>query len=290
MKKMILKVTIPLLALTLAGCNTNNQKDTKTSSSVKTEKKQQSSTKKAKNSSSKNASASASSNVSSSQPATSSSSAASSSSTTPSQPTTEPRIVTLNSALNRTLGHVLLPQKDGLGQGSDKLNARYTGNSANFTVYYSVGNSAKPLNDPSLQNETPYATLTKKTYGSAAQAQAAINYHPASDQQGLPSVDLGHNIQGYVDSGAGQRYLYWNEGKWSLAVHAAAVNGEDPTATAKSIVELLEKYYLPAPNTLAAGEFEVSGQKKLTWQDGNTTYTLAGPSAETIIAMAASMR
>ncbi len=283
MKKVLLNVSIASVALLLWGCGTNNNNSSQdTSSKTKTEKKEP------KKSSSKKA-VHKSSTVSSSSSANAASSA-SSANQGQQDKSSESRIETLNSALNRSLGHVLLPQRDGLGEGSANLNARYTGNSANYTVYYSVGNSPKPLNDPSVQNEVPYATLYKKTYDSASAAQGGINYHPASEDQGLPSVDLGHNITGHINAGAGQRYLHWNEGRWSLAVHAAAVNGEDPAPTAKTIVNLLETHSLPVPNTIAAGEFEVSGTNKLTWQDGNTVYSIQGKSAETIIKMAESMK
>lgn len=289
MKKTILKVTVATLALFLAGCGSGTQqKDVakNSSTSVKTEKKASSEQTSAKSSSTTNASSTVS--ASSSSQATSSSQASSSSSS--GSQSSEPRILTINSALNRTLGHVLLPQVDGLGQGSADLNARYTGDSSNYAVYYSVGKEPLPLNDPAVQKETPYATVTKKTYSSAAAAKAAVNYRSGADDQGLPKVNLGHNISGTIDAGAGNRYLHWNEGKWSLVVHAAAVNGEEPTAKAKQIVELLEKSYLPAPNTVGSGEFEVSGTNKLTWQDQTTVYTVSGPSAETVIAMAASMK
>lgn len=290
MKKTILKVTVAFLALTLAGCGTtkdNSKSDSSTS--VKTEKKQAKKTASTSNSQKK------SSETASSQTSQAPASSSSEGSTTNNgqqqvPPTNEPRLVTLNGDLNRTLGHVLLPQKDGLGQGSSRLNIRFSGDSANYVINYSVGSKARPLNDLALQNETPYATLTKKTYSSFAQAQAAVNYHSSSDDQGLPKVDLGHDISGAIDAGAGNRYLHWNEGKWSLVVHAAAVNGEDPKPMAKQVVELLESYYLPAPNSVGAGEFEVSGDNKLTWQDGQTVYSLKGQSVQTIITMAASMK
>lgn len=290
MKKTILRVTIAFFALSLAGCGTTNDNAKSSSTtSVKTEQK------KDKKSVSKRSAQKKSDKTSSSQSSLASSSVSSQSSSSSngqqSEPSTnEPRLVSLNGDLNRSLGHVLLPEKDGLGQGSSKLNIRFSGDSANYVINYSVGSKARPLNDPALQNEVPYATFTKKTYGSFDDAKAAINYHSGSDDQGLPKVGLGHNISGVIDSGAGNRYLHWNEGQWSFVVHAAAVNGEDPTSMAKQVVELLESSYLPAPKSVGAGEFDVSGNNKLTWQDGQTVYSLTGKSARTLITMAASMQ
>lgn len=297
MKKTILKVTVAALTLLLAGCGSGTkQKDVAKNSSTSVKTEQTSSHKAKKHASSSTSSKKTSSSVKDSSQTGSNGSTGSNNNGNQGgghseAPTNnEPRLVTINSALNRTLGHVLLPQADGLGQGSANLNARTTGDSANYTVYYSVGNRPLPVNDPAVQNEIPYATVSKKTYGSVAAAKASINYRSGAGEEGLPKVDLGHNISGTIDSGAGNRYLHWNEGQWSLVVHAAAVNGEEPTAKAKQVVELLEKYYLPAPKTVASGEFEVSGGNKLTWQDQTTVYSVTGPSLETIIIMAASMK
>lgn len=289
MNKTILKVTVAFLALTLTGCGAQSQDQASSSSStsVKTEKKQEQKQDKkqsAKSSSQKDPQKETSSQTSGNM----ASSQSSSNSNSRPVPNNESRLSRLNADLNRTLGHVVLPQNDGLGQGSSQLNIRFTGDSNNYTVYYSVGNKARPLNDPAIRNEAPYATLSKKTYGSFAAAKAAIDYRSGDGDQGLPTVDLGHDITGTIDSGAGNRYLHWNEGQWSLVVHAAAVNGEDPQPLAKQVVELLENSYLPAPNSVAAGEFEVNGNNKLTWQDGKTVYSLEGKSVQTIIAMTAS--
>ncbi|MBN7273994.1 hypothetical protein GNF18_02245 [Ligilactobacillus pobuzihii] len=289
MNKTILKVTVAVLALTLTGCGAQSQDQASSSSStsVKTEKKQEQKQDKkqsAKSSSQKDPQKETSSQTSGNM---ASSQSPSNSNSRP-VPNNESRLSRLNADLNRTLGHVVLPQNDGLGQGSSQLNIRFTGDSNNYTVYYSVGNKARPLNDPAIRNEAPYATLSKKTYGSFAAAKAAVDYRSGDGDQGLPTVDLGHDITGTIDSGAGNRYLHWNEGQWSLVVHAAAVNGEDPQPLAKQVVELLENSYLPAPNSVATGEFEVNGNNKLTWQDGETVYSLEGKSVQTIIAMTAS--
>ena len=164
MKKTILKVTVAFLALTLAGCGTtkdNSKSDS--SNSVKTEKKQVKKTASTSNSQ-KKASKTASSQTSQA-PARSNSQGSTTNNGQQQVPSTnEPRLVTLNGDLNRTLGHVLLPQKDGLGQDNSRLNIRFSGDSVNYVINYSVGGKTRPLNDPALQNETPYATLTKKTY------------------------------------------------------------------------------------------------------------------------------
>src|SRR5699024_1041830 len=137
MKKTILKVSVAALTLFLAGCGAGTkQKDVakNSSASVKTEQTTSHKTK-------KQASSSTSSKETSSVVKDSSQTGSTGGSTgsnnngnqgggqSKAPATNEPRLVTINGALNRTLGHVLLPQADGLGQGSANLNARTTGDS-----------------------------------------------------------------------------------------------------------------------------------------------------------------
>lgn len=188
-----------------------------------------------------------------------------------------------------------MPTTPGLATTNGHLNVRYSGNASSYTIYYSVGYTAKRLNDPTLSSQTPYLILSKKTYASKAAAAQAIRHYDDSSTAGLPTVDLGHGLTGTIDAGAGQRYLTWKEGHWQLTVHAAAVNGEDPVPTARHIVELLEQFYLPAPDDRGTGTFEVSvgdGQRPqvLTWMRGNVVYTMEAHSIDTLVQMAASFK
>ncbi|MBP5845490.1 hypothetical protein J8137_23915, partial [Lactiplantibacillus plantarum] len=63
------------------------------------------------------------------------------------QPTATTRLAALNQQLTKTLGkQALVPQVDGLTSGSSKLNMRYSGDTANYTIHYSVGQQAQPFN------------------------------------------------------------------------------------------------------------------------------------------------
>ncbi|WP_294545198.1 hypothetical protein [uncultured Limosilactobacillus sp.] len=307
-----------ILAMLLTGCGsstTSSQKDTSSSSSVKTAKQHSNAKKTAKQAASQSSQSISSSPTTQSSSSTQSSASQSSStasssaagSTTNSltgqtkssdvNPTGSDvqRLTAFNQSMRSKLGkNVLLPTTSGLSTSNGHLNVRYSGNADSYTIYYSVGYTAKSLNDATLSSQIPYLVFNKKTYASqSAAAQAIRNYD--LDTSGLATVDLGHGIKGMIDAGAGQRYLTWKEGKWQLTVHAAAVNGEDPLPTAQHIVALLEQYYLPAPDDRGTGTFEVSvgdGERPqvLTWMRGNVVYTMEAHSTDTLVQMAASLK
>lgn len=286
------KILIMLAAsLLLTGCSQSN-KSTSSESAAGSSKVSQ------KSSSSKKASSKSSSvkkSVSSSSTSASSSSASSKASGWNQTTSNAARLSTFNSEIKKQLGSVLLPSVTGLASDSGYLNVRYSGNSSSYTVYYSVGYTAKTLNDPSLSGQTPYLVLTKQTYASASAAQAAVeNVQSKSNLQGLPTTNLGSGITAWTDAGAGQRYVTFNEGNWQFTVHGAAVNGEDAEATAKNLVALLNSYYLPAPDK-GKGTFEVSmadGEtpQTLTWAKGSSLYKLQAHSTDTLIKTAASLK
>ncbi|KRM11464.1 hypothetical protein [Lentilactobacillus farraginis] len=274
----------------LSGCNSNKQgqgsNDNSSSSKVSKSSKAD-----MQNSSSDQAASSTDQSQSSSQSAGSNTDSASSS-----QSTTGSRISTLNNQIAQKLGNVKLPSADGLSSGSANLNIRYAGNQNNYAFYYSVGNQALNLNDSAIQKETPYATFQKKTYATQSQAAAAVDYSQVSTNKGLPKVKLNSKITGYENAGGGQRYIAWNEGRWSITVHGSVVNNTDPKKTAVQAANLFEQYMLPAPQKYGAIEFNVHSSndhtrdQTITWQDGLSVYTLKAADMNTAIQMAASVK
>lgn len=201
------------------------------------------------------------------------------------------RLSELNASIRNKLGNVLLPSSNGLDSSPGYLNMRCTGDSNNFSVDYIVSYNPYGLNDGAVSGHVPYATFSKKTYDSEGAAANDVPYQPSDSSSGLPKVGLGHGITGVMDSGAGQRYLQWNEGRWSFVVHASAVAGEDPVPTAQHVVDLLERYYLPAPDTKGGGQLEAAASENvLTWNRGNVLYTLKGKNIDTLVKMAASVK
>lgn len=103
---------------------------------------------------------------------------------------------------------------------------------------------------------------------------------------------LGSGVQGTIDRGAGQAYLTWQAGRWSVTVHASPVMGQDPVAMSKQLVALFNQYSLPIPSQVGAGNFDVTDNglnQTITWQEGAILYKISARSAETAIKMASSM-
>ncbi|MFT8909335.1 MAG: hypothetical protein ABF908_10870 [Lentilactobacillus diolivorans] len=259
-----LAVGLLLVVGSLSGCNSNKQSQSQHSSSSKIS----------------NASKMDMQNSSSSNQSTTNSS----------------RIDSLNHDLTQKLGNVKLPTNDGLTTHNGKLNIRYSGKQANYQILYSVGNQALDLNATQTAKQPPYASFQKKTYGSTSAAAGAIDYTKPSQNKGLPKVKLSNKVTGYENAGGGQHYLLWNEDNWSLAVHGSVVNHTDPKPTAVQTVKLLESYTLPVPNSYGAIQFNVHAAKdhlrdqSISWQDGQTVYTLKGTDINTAITMAASVK
>lgn len=143
-------------------------------------------------------------------------------------------------------------------------------------------------NAPS-QDSNPNAQT--KVFNNQTQAASYIanqpGYTTGKAQQGLPTVNLGYGITGTLNSGAGQQMLQWNEGNWSFTVRASAVQGQNPTPTAKQIVSELENVYLPAPQNHGVGTFDIATNTyTLRWQKNNKVYSVSGSSPSDVIAKA----
>ncbi|WP_195480241.1 hypothetical protein [Lactiplantibacillus plantarum] len=282
------------LAVLLVGCSSPTHQDSKTSQTTTSAKATVSSTQKKTKATSSTSSRPQAATTHSSKTARERASAANKSVT---QPTATSRLAALNQQLTKTLGkQALVPQVDGLTSGSSKLNMRYLGDAANYTINYSVGQQAQPFNAAAVVDETAYATVTKTTYATTNAAAQQVGYRDNKFTAGLPTVDLGHQITAHIDAGAGQRYIMWNEGRWSLTVHANMMHEDAGVALAKQAVATFEQVYLPAPQSVGAITFDAisSGSGPLDqviqWQAGKVVYQVKAQEMATAIKMAASMQ
>ncbi|TYA04653.1 hypothetical protein FXE15_08085 [Lactobacillus sp. CAB1-7] len=282
------------LAVLLVGCSSPTHQDSKTSQTTTSAKATVSSTQKKTKATSSTSSRTQAATTRSSKTARERASAANKSVT---QPTATTRLAALNQQLTKTLGkQALVPQVDGLTSGSSKLNMRYSGDAANYTIHYSVGQQAQPFNATAVVDETAYATVTKTTYATTNAAAQQVGYRDNKSTAGLPTVDLGHQITAHIDAGAGQRYIMWNEGRWSLTVHANMMHEDAGVALAKQAVATFEQVYLPAPQSVGAITFDAisSGSGPLDqviqWQAGKVVYQVKAQEMATAIKMAASMQ
>ncbi|MEG1504055.1 MAG: membrane lipoprotein lipid attachment site-containing protein [Enterococcus sp.] len=157
-------------------------------------------------------------------------------------------------------------------------------------VNYYIVDKETPFNDASLNNQTPIAQYQRQTYASNAEAQSAVgqNYDPNGQQ-----VDLGHNITGYQNSGAGSTYLTWKEGNWSIGVQANNLEQENPVPFAKQVVEYLEGAFLPVPQTVGQISLRVSASdyqsNRIAWQNNQAVYTIMNSDGMNGLKMAVSM-
>ena len=151
-------------------------------------------------------------------------------------------------------------------------------------------NNSQSNQQVAAQNDQNANNAQTKEFNNQAQAASYVTNQPGyttGNQQGLPTVNLGDGITGTLNSGAGQQMLQWNEGNWSFTVRASAVQGQDPTPTAKQIVNELQTVYLPAPQNHGVGTFDIATNTyTLTWQKNNKVYSVSGSSPSDVIAKA----
>lgn len=151
-------------------------------------------------------------------------------------------------------------------------------------------NNSQSNQQATAQNNQNANNAQTKEFSNQAQAASYVTNQPGytpGNQQGLPTVNLGDGITGTLNSGAGQQMLQWNEGNWSFTVRASAVQGQDPTPTAKQIVNELQTVYLPAPQNHGVGTFDIATNTyTLTWQKNNKVYSVSGSSPSDVIAKA----
>ncbi|ARY91971.1 MULTISPECIES: hypothetical protein [Lacticaseibacillus] len=279
MKKTLLVLPVLLLVFA-AGCGQSNQSSNSQKESVKTSQTSHKTKKASAKKSNGKTSASQSSAQSSSQIAASTTSqtgqkaaTAASSGTT----SNDQRLATLKRAVFNQIPNAKWPASYPVAN-SQHLNIFATGDQANYSIFFSPGQSALPYNDPTLQNINAELAIQKKTYASAADAQAQVA--PARSTQELRQVAIGDGIYAASQGAAGSSYLTWNEGRWTVTVKASAVNGEDPLPLAKQAVAWFAKNALPVPDTHGTVDLAVTDantrQNQITWTEGNALYMISG--------------
>ncbi|KPN95909.1 hypothetical protein [Lysinibacillus sp. ZYM-1] len=150
---------------------------------------------------------------------------------------------------------------------------RTEGNQVDIIFYESKENM--PINDIRLKKSaTVIGRLIVKQYKNAEGASAQIAFDNFS-QNGGQKVDLGYNIKGYQDAGAGSLWTGWNEGRWAIATHTRTDNPEAGIKLAKQVVEYLESHMLPIPKQYGMAQLDVYQTGNLiVWQDKKLVYTL----------------
>lgn len=281
-RKQVLGLLLASAAL-LAGCGSQGQEQ---SQSQEKSSQASSQSQKKKSTSSRASSKSAASSAASSGKTTSS---RASSKSAPSS--TASRMSSLTAQLRTQLPGMLLPTVDGLGQGSENLNARWTSSASQNVIYYSVGNSPFPLNASQVAKEKPYAVLTENK--NVTDASSLINYQ--EPKSGLPTVKLDGQVTGTEEGAAGSTYLQFNQGQWSFVVRASQVQGQEALPTAKALLKLYQQYGLPASGSNASVQVDVgeslgSLNTVITWSKGSSVYQMKAHSTETAFKMLKSLQ
>ena len=279
-RKQVLGLLLASAAL-LAGCGSQGQEQSQEKSSQASSQSQ-----KKKSTSSRASSKSAASSAASSGKTTSS---RASSKSAPSS--TASRMSSLTAQLRTQLPGMLLPTVDGLGQGSENLNARWPSSASQNVIYYSVGNSPFPLNASQVAKEKPYAVLTENK--NVTDASSLINYQ--EPKSGLPTVKLDGQVTGTEEGAAGSTYLQFNQGQWSFVVRASQVQGQEALPTAKALLKLYQQYGLPASGGNASVQVDVgeslgSLNTVITWSKGSSVYQMKAHSTETAFKMLKSLQ
>ncbi|GAA6112590.1 MAG: hypothetical protein M3005_02650 [Apilactobacillus sp.] len=180
--------------------------------------------------------------------------------------------------ISNKLGDEKLPQNNGIDENKS-VDTKVDGDKDNFTISY-------------ISNGKTYATYTKHTYGSDSAAMQQVGYESSNNVTGLPKVDLGSNITGYSDRGAGQEYIQANFGNWSLLTHGSNFGKTEGLATkqGKDVVAFIQNYQLPIPNKYGSISVNIDNTATITWQNGNDVYSVKANTVDIALKMATSLK
>ncbi|WP_079708328.1 hypothetical protein [Paraliobacillus ryukyuensis] len=114
-------------------------------------------------------------------------------------------------------------------------------------------------------------------------AQTAVDEMDSYREIKQTNLDLGHGIKAFSEGATGHHYISWNEGNWLIQVNFpsdpqyAIDNYQSGEELAKSVVDRLEKIYLPAPEqrgVIKINGFSDNAETIVRWQEGNIVYAV----------------
>ncbi|MGX7202969.1 hypothetical protein BCR22_11565 [Enterococcus plantarum] len=286
MRKKFIYSFILLAGVSLAACGGKGQTTERSTTAKSTEKTSQTTTATSKNTEKSSTTQKSSSSANTSE-AKESKAPAKSENNTP-----EKQAEAVLGQLNQEFPNNSLPQAILTSQTAEYLTAATTSTAdqGNFRVLYYAEANAIAVNDLAVNELQPIASFEKKSYGSDAEAAAAVNQ--IIDNGGNP-IDLGYGIKGYQQGAAGSTFLSWQEGNWSMVVRASNIGGEVGEPLAKEAVAYLETAMLPAPRnvgqiSLTASVSDSYQNNSVVWQKGTIVYTIQHFDAVQALKMAVS--
>lgn len=187
-------------------------------------------------------------------------------------------------------GLLRLPQQVPVEKGK-YISAIVKKLSAGYSITFKQTNTPVAVNDKTLEQAKTLAVVHAQNYASHAEAAKQISYHKFGPTDG-ETVDLGHNITGYADAGAGTAGISWNEGRWTLAALSPTTDADKGRQLARDSVAYLEQHTLPIPHQYGSIQvYTDNRQSMVRWQDGDTIFELTGINDPlTLLKVAVSMR
>lgn len=125
----------------------------------------------------------------------------------------------------------------------------------------------------SLLRVAPKTKYSESEYDSSEEALEAIQTILKAD--GVP-VDLGNNIIGYSQGGAGSMYVTFHKGVYGVSISSSNFLGQDSRSLSKQVAQILantEKF----PDTVKGridADFR-SGVMSITWADENLVKSVS---------------
>lgn len=147
-----------------------------------------------------------------------------------------------------------------------------------YQVIFYQSDQPIPINNEKLVNDKNAADVVARVqvekYGTQKEADEAISFEDFSEQGG-EETELGYDITGYQDAGAGSMWTSWNEGRWALAAHAHTNESDEGIELAKEAIAFLEENVLPIPNQYGFAHLDVNQQdNRILWEKETTVYTI----------------
>jgi hypothetical protein len=172
-------------------------------------------------------------------------------------------------------GKLRLPQQVPVEKGK-YISAIVKKLASGYTITFKQTNTPVAVNDKTLAHSKTLAVVHAQNYASREEAAKQISYHKFGPTDGM-AVDLGHNITGYADAGAGTAGISWNEGRWTLAALSPTTDADKGKQLARNSVAYLEQHTLPIPHQYGTIQvYTDNRQSMVRWQDGDMIFELTG--------------
>ncbi|MBP1916526.1 hypothetical protein [Lederbergia galactosidilytica] len=171
---------------------------------------------------------------------------------------------------------IVLPDSIPLDEG-EHLTAATTSEDDRYTVTFFASQDPIPINNKQLNDSEAarkIASLTVQEYSTQEQADEEIAYEDFKENGGN-KVDLGYEMTGYQDAGAGSLWTGWNEGRWALTTHTYTDEADSGEKLARNTVKFLENHSLPIPEEHGFVHLDATGNdQQIVWQKEKVVYQL----------------